>query len=215
MNIYLKRIIKKTPLFQPVKKIINNRKAHKQVADWERKNRVGAAPHLVKQRVIKAYAQKYNTKILVETGTFLGDMVDAMKDAFDEIYSIEISDQLYKQAVTRFENIGHIILLHGDSGKEIKNVLKTIKTPALFWLDGHYSGGVTSKGEKDTPILEELGHIFSVAEHNHVIIIDDARCFGSDPAYPSIDELKQFVSSKRDDLEIHVEEDSIRITPGR
>jgi len=48
---------------------------------------------------------------------------------------------------------------------------------------------------------------------NHVIIIDDARCFGNEPDYPTLDELKKFIFSKRDNLEITVEFDSIRIIP--
>ena len=50
----------------------------------------------------------------------------------------------------------NVELLHGDSGTELGNVMNKINQPALFWLDGHYSAGVTAKGDKDTPIYEEL-----------------------------------------------------------
>jgi hypothetical protein len=46
-----------------------------------------------------------------------------------------------------------------------------------------------------------------------VIIIDDARCFGRDRDYPSIRELSDLVRSKRPDVDIEVQSDSIRITP--
>jgi hypothetical protein len=46
-----------------------------------------------------------------------------------------------------------------------------------------------------------------------VIVIDDARCFGRDPDYPSLRELREFIRSKRPDAEVEVEDDSIRITP--
>ena len=36
----------------------------------------------------------------------------------------------------------------------------TTKTPAIFWLDGHYSAGITAMGEQATPIFKELTHIF-------------------------------------------------------
>ena len=92
-------------------------------------------------------------------------------------------------------------------------LIKKLNEPTLFWLDGHYSAGITSRGEKDTPIYEELGYLLSTSEHGHVIIIDDARCYGTDPAYPDLSELNQFIKSRRPDVEIVVKDDSIRISP--
>ena len=56
-----------------------------------------------------------------------------------------------------------------------------LEEPTLFWLDGHYSGGVTARGSKETPILDEVDKILSTKESRHVLIVDDARCFGTDP----------------------------------
>jgi hypothetical protein len=47
----------------------------------------------------------------------------------------------------------------------------------LFWLDGHFCGGVSAHGDKGTPILEELNLILSHRVKEHVILIDDARLF--------------------------------------
>jgi len=46
-----------------------------------------------------------------------------------------------------------------------------------------------------------------------VIVIDDARCLGSDPAYPTLEAVTDFVLSHRPQARITVENDSIRITP--
>lgn len=96
--------------------------------------------------------------------------------------------------------------------RTIPNVLRELKQPALFWLDGHYSEGFTAKGDKETPIYDELNWIFSVPERRHVIIIDDARCFGVYADYPTLAELKRFVEEKRPGASFVVEDDSIRIT---
>jgi hypothetical protein len=169
-------------------------------------------PHLLKQRALREYAQRYGLKILVETGTFYGEMVDALRDEFDHIYSIELSTELYEQALQKFKGLRHIELIHGDSGVELGKLVPRIRQPALFWLDGHYCDGVTAKGAKDTPIYEELHHILS-PESGHVIIIDDARLFGSDPGYPSVEELSEFIRSRAPGAGIVVQDDSIRVTP--
>jgi hypothetical protein len=44
----------------------------------------------------------------------------------------------------------------------------------MFWLDRHYSGGFTAKGEKDCPIIEELDAISNGSHLKHSILIDDA-----------------------------------------
>jgi hypothetical protein len=136
-----------------------------------------------------------------------------MKDSFDRLYSIELSKELYEKTKERFKGVKHIELIHGDSGLELGNVIKKINQPALFWLDGHYSAGDTARGDKETPIYEEMSHILNATDRGDVIIIDDARCFGTDPSYPSIVELSDFIRSKRINIDIVVQDDSIRITP--
>ena len=44
-------------------------------------------------------------------------------------------------------------------------------------------------------------------------MIDDARCFGTDPAYPTLEELASFVKQHRPDVRVISENDSIRIFP--
>jgi len=215
MKRLMKQIIKKTPLYYSLNQWAVKRKRAKELIEWEKNGKPLPPPHIVKQRTLQTYSKKFGLKILVETGTYYGGMVEAMKKIFDHIYSIELSKELYEQAKKRFKGVKKIELICGDSGIELRNIMNKIDRPALFWLDGHYSGGVTAKGEKDTPIYEELHHILNASDRGHVIIIDDARNFGSDPAYPSIEALKDFIKSKRPNLEIVVQDDSIRITPTR
>jgi hypothetical protein len=180
---------------------------------WEARGRPIPPPHAAKQEVLRRYAQRYGLKIFVETGTYRGEMVEAMKPLFKKIYSIELSEQLFAAARRRFRWDSHVELIRGDSGRELGRIVATIDQPALFWLDGHYSAGITARGEKDTPIFEELGHILRAPDLGHVIVIDDARHFGSDPAYPTLEELRKYLLSRRPHVRVAVEGDSIRITP--
>ena len=136
-----------------------------------------------------------------------------MKGHFDQIYSIELSPELYETAQKRFKRSKNIRLICGDSAVELGNIMERLDKPTLFWLDGHYSAGVTAKGAKNTPIFEELTHIFNAPDQGHIILIDDARLFGTEPDYPSLQELAAFISAKKPHLDMTVEADSIRITP--
>ena len=207
------RILKNTSLYYPLYNWKAKREQVKELIEWERKGRPVPPPHIVKQRTLQVYSTRFGLKILIETGTYCGDMIEAMKDSFDRLYSIELSKELYEKTKERFEGVKHIELIHGDSGLELRNVIKKINQPALFWLDGHYSAGDTAHGDKETPIYEEMSHILNASDRGDVIIIDDARCFGADPSYPSIGELSDFIRSKRTNIDIVVQDDSIRITP--
>jgi hypothetical protein len=209
----IKEIIKKTPFYHPLRNWALRRRSATQLAEWENKGKPVPPPHIVKQRVLREYSTRYGLKIMIETGTFYGDMVEAMKKYFDRIYSIELNNKFYDQCIKRFKGAINIKLIYGDSGTELSKIVNEINQPALFWLDGHYSGGETAKGPKDPPIYEELRHILSSKDRRHVIIIDDARCFGTTPAYPSIEELVDFIKSKRPEASIVVQDDMIRIAP--
>jgi len=211
----VKNILKKTPLYDYYRAASTASRQKKELSEWLKSGRGVPVPHLVKQQTIKKYAQDYNIGILVETGTFFGDMIAAMLDSFEKIYSIELSEDLHARAKRRFRSSKKVELICGDSGKEIRRVIAKLDKPAIFWLDGHYSGGITAKGEKDTPVIEEIEHILEAPEKGHVVIIDDARCFGEDPVYPTVKELEEMVRNKRDDLELTVADDSIRIVPTR
>ena len=55
----------------------------------------------------------------------------------------------------RFRNDEAVTIFQGDSGEIMGEVIKDIDNPIIFWLDGHYSAGITSKGSLHTPILRE------------------------------------------------------------
>jgi len=215
MNQFLRAIIRKTPVYHTLRNWMVTRLQKKEFIEWKKNGKPVPPPHIVKQQVLKSFANKFGLKILVETGTYYGDMVEAMKNNFDRIYSIELSRELYEKAKKRFKDEQQIELINGDSAVELKKIIDRLDQPTLFWLDGHYSGGETAKGDKVSPIYEELAHIFRIKENmRYVIIIDDARLFGSDPGYPRIEDLVNFIKSKRPEVCISIENDSIRITPG-
>lgn len=167
-------------------------KQHKEYEQWLLAGKPVPPPHRVKQLTVSEYASKYNLKILVETGTYLGDMINSVISNFDKIYSIELDVELFQLANIRFSGVKKINLFQGDAGSVLQDVLKQINSPSLFWLDAHFSSGVTARSELDTPIQQELIQIFKhpLAQH-HVILIDDARCFNGKGDYPTITSLQK------------------------
>jgi hypothetical protein len=213
MKDLFKWLLALTPLYRPIRDRLYWRRQNRELEAWNRGGRTSYPPEKAKQNVLKEYALRYDLKVFVETGTFMGDTVEAMKNVVDRIYSIELSRELFEQARERFRAYDHVELIHGDSANVLRHVIAELNQPALFWLDGHLCGGITASGEKETPIHEELEQILCAPDPGHVMIIDDARCFGDDPAYPTIEELTEYILSRRPGVDIVVEGDSIRITP--
>jgi hypothetical protein len=182
------------------------------LSEWEQKGRPAPPPHIVKQNIIKEYQQKYHTSILVETGTYMGDMVAAMCNSFNQIFSIELSEKLHRKAVKKFSTYSHIHLLQGDSGKQLNEIVKQLNEPALFWLDGHYSGGITAMGDKECPVPEELATILT-SNYKHVILIDDARLFNGTHDYPTIEQVENILQSYGAKYNLDNQDDVLRLTP--
>jgi len=196
--------------------IVRRIKLERQYRAWDRAGRPGRpakTPYLVKVSAIRHYARRHGTRVLVETGTFRGNMIVAQRNHFDRIYSIELDPALHAAARERLRRLRHVTLLQGDSGVELAKVLEELGQPALFWLDAHWSGGVTARGEIDTPISSELGMVLAHPVRGHVVLIDDAHEFTGENGYPTYEGLAREVRSLRPDLEVELRDNLIRITP--
>lgn len=189
---------------------LNKMRDKKQLDQWIIRGFPIPPPHIVKQTIIAEYQEESGYNILIETGTYLGDMVEAQKTRFKKIVSIELAIELFKKAQKRFKNDKNVLIVQGDSGKELGEVLKTIYEPAIFWLDGHYSEGFTAKGFKECPIFEELDSIFNAASFNHILLIDDAKDFTGNGDYPKIAEITDYIMSKNPKYEVEVKHNIIR-----
>ncbi|WP_018479133.1 SAM-dependent methyltransferase [Pontibacter roseus] len=181
-----------------------------QLKDWQKSGYPLPPPDVVKYSIVREYQQKYGCKVLVETGTYTGNMVQAQKENFDRIISVELGEELAEAAKRKFKSDKHVSIIQGDSSEVLHQIVKELQEPALFWLDGHYSGGITAKGEKNCPIFEELTAILTDNKYNHVILIDDARCFIGQDDYPTVEELTEFIRSRDKKYRVSTEYDIIR-----
>ncbi len=152
------------------------------------------SPQLIKSLVDIIHVSGEET-LFLESGTYLGGTVEALKKYFDKVYSIELDKDLYQRAQQRFAKEKNITILQGDAGQKIKEVLKNIKKAnIIFWLDGHYSGEGTARGNINTPIVAELQAIAQHDKGQKIILVDDIRLFLGDDYYQKSPRLKNFVA---------------------
>jgi len=184
------------------------------IEEWERLGNPAPPPHAVKERIVEAYARASAIRTLIETGTYTGEMISAVKDRFDAVVTIELSKRLARRARRRFRSFPQIRVLQGDSARVLEDLLPRVSSRCLFWLDSHYSSGITALGEAATPVMRELELILSHRIESHVILVDDARLFTGVGGFPAIDEIRQLVSGLQSSQDFSVRNDVIRIHPG-
>jgi len=135
-------------------------------------------------------------KNVVETGTFQGDGVDELVKYFENIYTIEISDDLYNKAVSKFKNNKKIKCIKGDSAIVLIEIMDELNTKGkmVFWLDAHWSGdnsvdwnnslwkgynidtshrGDNKDSYSQVPLEEEIMNIYYNFNNECIIYIDD------------------------------------------
>lgn len=172
--------------------------------------------HLIKQATLYSIGSKFQSKTFIETGTFLGEMMSALRNQFEELYSIELDPQLAKNAKQTYSNFPQLNFYEGDSSLILDDIISSIqhKRNPIFWLDGHYSGGETAKGDLITPIRRELSQI---AENSAIIqplvLIDDARLFNGENDYPSLKEISRHIEKLFPEHHWYIKHDIIHVIP--
>jgi hypothetical protein len=200
-------------LFPLLADLIEDFKMVKQVRKWRRHGWKTPVNGLIKRVMIKAEARRIAATSLVETGTLHGDTVWFFRNEMEQIISIELAPVFAAAARARFASWPNVTIVEGDSAEKLPDIVSLISGPCVFWLDGHYSGGNTGRGEESCPIWRELRAISDLMQHPFLIMIDDARCFGSDPDYPKLEAVEAFVRDHMPDFLIRVENDIIHILP--
>jgi hypothetical protein len=176
---------------------------------WRLRGKPVRSPHYVKQQTVKQYARLFGLDVLVEAGTYFGEMVYATRRLFREIYSVELEAWLFARAQKEFAAFPHIHILHGNSEVLVPQIAAQLGGPALFWLDAGYYGFADAKGNPDRIVIE-LQAIFASA-YDHVVLIDDARGFSGRNGAASIEDLRGLVARQAPGRTLEVRDDIVRI----
>lgn len=173
------------------------------------------ATFLEKQNLISRMGREHGAKTFVETGTFLGEMIDAQRGQFEKLISIELAEELFQAARKKYAADPAVELVQGDSGVKLREVAARLPEPVLFWLDAHYSRGKTAGGAADAPIIRELSGIAPRNQRRDLILIDDARLFGLKSDYPKLAVIQKFAAQHWPQHTFVVDTDIICILPPR
>ena len=179
------------------------------VMAWAKRRFYAPSPHFIKQACV--IRNGFPRAVWVETGTYLGQTTEVLARHATKVYSIEPEPTLYANAKDYFSKFENVEILGGTSEQVLPSLLPRINGDVNFWLDGHYSAGITFKGPKDTPIMEELKCISENITHFHkvCVLVDDVRCFNPRQkeysTYPSLDVLVGW--AKENNLVWHIEHD--------
>ena len=91
---------------------------------------MGAVHFSIDDRLLARLSELLPLEVFVETGTFEGATVDAALAYFDELHTIELSDELFAQATARFEGSPTVRVHHGAS-PEVLSKLAGPSAPTL------------------------------------------------------------------------------------
>lgn len=68
-------------------------------------------------------------------------------------------------------------------------------------------------GVEEAPVMREMSTVFGHRIQDHIVLLDDARLFTGKGGYPTVEELRRWVTARRPDWVVEVVHDVIRIYP--
>lgn len=146
---------------------------------------MGAVSFSIDPALARCLRQALALTTFVETGTFEGEAVARVLSLFDEVHTIELSENYYAMARDRFRSHEAVNLYQGESSEVLASIRPQLEDkPVLYWLDAHWCVASNTAGElSQCPLLNELNAIAELNSES-VVLIDDARLFLSPPPYP-------------------------------
>jgi hypothetical protein len=171
-------------------------------------------------RLATELRDELSLKRAIETGTYRGQTARALAPVFASVLTIELSPSLHERAARALGDVPNVEAIQGDSREVLAGIARA-EMPTLYFLDGHWSGGVTDGAGDECPLLGELAAI-GAGHPQDCLVIDDARLFTSapppphDPAqWPTITEVFDAIRSERPGHAVTLIGDQVLAVPQR
>lgn len=160
--------------------------------------------------LVDALGWRYGPIWFAETGTNEGTTPEYIAQGwpwFQRIFTVELKLAAYVYAYQRLSRFPHVECFYDDSVRWLSGFCREPIPPTLFWLDSHWCGPGSARGEQECPLLGELAAIGGLeakakagSRQSHVVVIDDARLFTAPPPpphdaaeWPTLDDIKAVV----------------------
>lgn len=154
----------------------------------------------------------------IEGGTFHARTARWAAEHFPQVITIEASPPVYERIRPLHRQHPTIQFLQGDTRQLLPGIVDSLRHPACFWLDSHWSVGDTFGEHDECPVLAELS-IINRSPLDHVVLIDDARLFMEPPppphdvnAWPTLTDICQ--AAGMNDRFLLIVDDVIIAVPG-
>ncbi|MBX2870011.1 MAG: class I SAM-dependent methyltransferase [Acidiferrobacterales bacterium] len=166
-------------------------------------------------------ARAIGANTFVETGTYKGKTTRWAAANFDSVHTVERAKPFYDRYHQELEQLGNITTHFGDSRDALPSILNQLNgSPAVYWLDSHWMGGVTAGEDDECPLMDELAVLCS--HTNNIIMIDDARYFLCAPPrfhdakhWPTMFDIASMYKDVFNDVFVQIFHDIIFIVPNR
>ena len=110
----------------------------------------------IPQQIVIELARLNGSTTFVKTGTFHGDTTRWAASRFEIVHTIERAENLYNLHSEELARIKGVNPHLGDSRDILPQIVEAIHgQKAVFWLDGHWSGGDTAGKSDECPLLGE------------------------------------------------------------
>lgn len=175
----------------------------------------------IPQEITIELARLNGSATFVETGTYTGGTTRWASGHFESVHTIERAETLYRKYGAALSQLGGVTPHLGDSRRILPEILRALgDRTAVFWLDGHWSGGETAGAQDECPLLDELACLAN--RSGDIILIDDARLFlcappaPHDPAqWPTLVEIVHALPASGRSHFVQVVDDVIFAVPGK
>jgi hypothetical protein len=140
----------------------------------------------LKYLTLRSLGRRTGASCLIETGTFRGITAARCARSFERVVTIELDEALAREAAAYLARYPNVEVLQGDATRLLPQLMQRQDLgEAVVFLDAHYSGGVTAKGELIEPAIVELEILSGSSTRICGVVIDDFRLFGEEAGFPT------------------------------
>ena len=140
--------------------------------------------------VLRDLGQRTHARCLVESGTFLGVTSARCARVFERVHTIELDPTLASRAAALLKHHTNVCVHQGDAAMLLPRIMaEDWAHDVVIFLDGHFSGDITARGDIPEPAVLELVALKAYRDRICGVVVDDFRLFGTEPGFPTKAEL--------------------------